>query len=149
VPSSLIGVLRRHCADTDSTCPEPSQLTCLADVLGRIPDPRRVRGPRYRLGSLLALRMVAVPGGATTLPSDSCAKQAGPTSPPQPITTGHAPSTWPPCSGSQPENASPLGRVGILTSIERTAYPQFKRLAIPIGVPHSTGIHPPATSQLP
>jgi hypothetical protein len=42
------------------------------------------------------------------LPSDSCAKQAGPTSPPQPITTGHALSTRQPCSDSQPENASPL-----------------------------------------
>lgn len=67
MPSSPIGVLQRHCADTDSTCPEPSQLTCLADVLGRIPDPRRVRGRRYRLGSLLALCMVAVLGGATSL----------------------------------------------------------------------------------
>lgn len=67
MPSSLIGVLQRHCADTDSTCPEPSQLTCLADVLGRIPDPRRVRGRRYRLGSLLALCVVAVLGGATSL----------------------------------------------------------------------------------
>ncbi|WP_328457143.1 ISAs1 family transposase [Streptomyces sp. NBC_00386] len=59
MPSSLIGVLQRHCADTDSTCPEPepSQLTCLADMLGR----------RYRLGSLLALCMVAVLGGATSL----------------------------------------------------------------------------------
>ncbi|MFE2571938.1 transposase family protein [Streptomyces mirabilis] len=67
MPSSPIGVLQRRCADTDSTCPEPSQLTCLADVLGRIPDPRRVRGRRYRLGSLLALCMVAVLGGATSL----------------------------------------------------------------------------------
>ncbi|MFD7003585.1 transposase family protein [Streptomyces mirabilis] len=67
MPSSPIGLLQRHCADTDSTCPEPSQLTCLADVLGRIPDPRRVRGRRYRLGSLLALCMVAVLGGATSL----------------------------------------------------------------------------------
>ncbi|MGW2520674.1 hypothetical protein ACWC09_27370 [Streptomyces sp. NPDC001617] len=67
MPSSLIGVLQRHCADTDSTCPEPSQLTCLADVLGRIPDPRRVRGRRYRLGSLLALCMIADLGGATSL----------------------------------------------------------------------------------
>ncbi|MFG2386869.1 transposase family protein [Streptomyces avermitilis] len=69
MPSSLIGVLQRHCADTDSTCPEPSQLTCLADVLGRIPDPRRARarGRRCRLGSLLALCMVAVLGGATSL----------------------------------------------------------------------------------
>ncbi|WP_234435967.1 ISAs1 family transposase [Streptomyces sp. NRRL S-813] len=67
--SSLIGVLRRHCADIDSTCPdpEPPQLTCLADVLGRIPDPRRVRGRRYCLGSLLTLCLVAVLGGATPL----------------------------------------------------------------------------------
>ncbi|WP_266636205.1 transposase family protein (plasmid) [Streptomyces sp. NBC_01340] len=80
MPSSPIGVLQRHCADTDSTCPEPSQLTCLADVLGRIPDPRRVRGRRYRLGSLLALCMVAVLGGATSLgPS--------PASPPIPTPT--------------------------------------------------------------
>ncbi|MEU0072551.1 ISAs1 family transposase [Streptomyces sp. NPDC006332] len=41
--------------------------------------------------------------------SDSCAKQAGPTSPPQSITTGQAPSTQPPRSDSQLENASPLG----------------------------------------
>ncbi|TDT39632.1 putative transposase YbfD/YdcC [Streptomyces sp. BK208] len=43
-----------------------------------------------------------------TSPSDSCAKQAGPTSLPQPITIGHALITLPPCSDSQPENASPL-----------------------------------------
>lgn len=43
-----------------------------------------------------------------TSPSDSYAKQAGPTSPPQLITTGHAPSTQQTCSDSQPENASPL-----------------------------------------
>lgn len=57
-----IGVLQRHCADTDSTCPEPSQLTCPADVLGPIPDPRR---GRCRLGSLLTLCMLAVLGGGT------------------------------------------------------------------------------------
>ncbi|AZS89756.1 ISAs1 family transposase [Streptomyces griseoviridis] len=39
----------------------------MAEVLGRIPDPRRVRGRRYRLGSLLALCLVAVLGGATSL----------------------------------------------------------------------------------
>ncbi|MFF4828067.1 transposase family protein [Streptomyces sp. NPDC001312] len=32
-----------------------------------VPDPRRVRGRRYRLGSLLALCPVAVLGGATSL----------------------------------------------------------------------------------
>ncbi|MGW2841791.1 transposase family protein [Streptomyces sp. NPDC001493] len=88
VPSSLIRVLQRHCADTDSTCPEtgPSQLACLADVLGRIPDPRRVRGRRYHLGSLLALCLVGVLAGATSLAafaadtdSDLC-DQLGPTS---------------------------------------------------------------------
>jgi predicted transposase YbfD/YdcC len=69
VSSSLIGVLRRHCADIDSTRPDPElpQLTCLADVPGRIPDPRRVRGRRYRLSSLLALCLVAVLSGATSL----------------------------------------------------------------------------------
>lgn len=69
MPSSLIGVLQRHCEDIDSACPdpEPQQFTSLAEVLGRIPDPRRVRGRRYRLGSLLALCLVAVLGGATSL----------------------------------------------------------------------------------
>ncbi|WP_406410310.1 transposase family protein [Streptomyces sp. NBC_01614] len=67
MPSFLIGVLQRHCADIDSACPDPQQFTSLADVLGRIPDPRRVRGRRYRLGSLLALCLVAVLGGATSL----------------------------------------------------------------------------------
>ena len=37
------------------------------DVLGRIPDLRRVRGRRYRLGSLLALCLIVVLGGATSL----------------------------------------------------------------------------------
>ncbi|MEH0542409.1 transposase family protein [Streptomyces sp. B21-105] len=36
-------------------------------MLGRIPDPRRVRGRRCRLGSLLALCLVTVLGGATSL----------------------------------------------------------------------------------
>ncbi|WP_406729442.1 ISAs1 family transposase [Streptomyces sp. GD-15H] len=69
MPSSLIDVLQRHCEDIDSACPdpEPQQFTSLAEVLGRVPDPRRVRGRRYRLGSLLALCLVAVLGGATSL----------------------------------------------------------------------------------
>ncbi|WP_166661670.1 transposase family protein [Streptomyces sp. BK208] len=67
--SSLIGVLQHHCADIDSAYPEPepSQLACLAKVLDRLPDPRRTRGRRYCLGSLLALCLVAVLGGATSL----------------------------------------------------------------------------------
>ncbi|WP_458078339.1 transposase family protein [Streptomyces sp. EMB26] len=36
-------------------------------MLGRIPDPRRVHGRRYRMGPLLALWLVAVLGGATSL----------------------------------------------------------------------------------
>ncbi|WP_329368936.1 transposase family protein [Streptomyces sp. NBC_01483] len=69
MPSALIGVLQRHREDVDSACPdpEPSQLTSPAEALGRIPDPRRVRGRRYRLGSLLGLCLVAVLGGATSL----------------------------------------------------------------------------------
>ncbi|WP_327129751.1 ISAs1 family transposase [Streptomyces sp. NBC_01727] len=35
--------------------------------MGRIPDPRRVRGRHYSLGSLLTLCLVAVLGGATSL----------------------------------------------------------------------------------
>ncbi|MYT10734.1 MULTISPECIES: transposase family protein [Streptomyces] len=35
--------------------------------MSRIPDPRRVRGRRYHLGSLLALCLVAVLGGARSL----------------------------------------------------------------------------------
>ncbi|MER5343203.1 transposase family protein [Streptomyces mirabilis] len=69
MPSALIGVPQRHCEDVGSACPdpEPPQLTSLAEALGRIPDPRRVRGRRYRLGSLLGLCLVAVLGGATSL----------------------------------------------------------------------------------
>ncbi|MGW1554723.1 ISAs1 family transposase [Streptomyces sp. NPDC002346] len=64
--SSLIDVLQRHCGHADLPCP-PEQLTSLREILDRLPDPRRVRGRRYRLGSLLALCLLAVLGGATTL----------------------------------------------------------------------------------
>ncbi|WP_207939386.1 transposase family protein [Actinomadura darangshiensis] len=37
------------------------------EVLDRIPDPRRRRGRRYRLGPMLALCLVAVLSGATSL----------------------------------------------------------------------------------
>ncbi|WP_442810080.1 transposase family protein [Streptomyces sp. W16] len=47
--------------------PKPSQLASLADVLSRLPDPRRARSRRYRLGSLLALCLIAVRGGAASL----------------------------------------------------------------------------------
>ncbi|MFF3514664.1 ISAs1 family transposase [Streptomyces sp. NPDC002573] len=69
MPCSLIGVLQRHREDIVLSCPpaELPDLTSLSTVLDRLPDPRRVRGRRYRLGSLLALCLLAVLGGATTL----------------------------------------------------------------------------------
>ncbi|MBE8475998.1 transposase family protein [Streptomyces sp. 3R004] len=39
----------------------------MAGISSRIPDPGRVRGRRYHLGSLLALCLVAVLGGGTSL----------------------------------------------------------------------------------
>ncbi|MFI6927249.1 transposase family protein [Nonomuraea spiralis] len=39
----------------------------LAEVLDALPDPRSRRGRRYRLGPLLALSLLAVLGGATSL----------------------------------------------------------------------------------
>jgi Transposase len=69
VPSSLIDVLQRHREDADllHLSAELPELAALSEVLDRLPDPRRVRGRRYRLGSLLALCLLAVLGGATTL----------------------------------------------------------------------------------
>jgi hypothetical protein len=69
VPSSLINVLARHCEDATAPCPsdEPRDLAALAEVLATVPDPRRVRGRRYRIGTLLALCLVAVLGGARSL----------------------------------------------------------------------------------
>ncbi|WP_345038575.1 ISAs1 family transposase [Streptomyces sannanensis] len=74
MPSSLTDVLQRHHGDVDllRLPAGPSELTALADVLDRLPDPRRVRGRRYRLGSLLALCLLAVLGGATTLAGIAC-----------------------------------------------------------------------------
>ncbi|MFK0108644.1 transposase family protein [Streptomyces sp. NPDC091217] len=69
MPSSLINVLARHCEDASAPCPsvEPQELAALAEVLAAVPDPRRVRGRRYRIGTLLALCLVAVLGGARSL----------------------------------------------------------------------------------
>ncbi|MEN8655280.1 ISAs1 family transposase [Streptomyces sp. 21So2-11] len=69
MPSSLIDVLQRHRGDADLLhLPAGlSELATLSQVLDRLPDPRRVRGRRYRLGSLLALSVLAVLGGATTI----------------------------------------------------------------------------------
>lgn len=67
--SSLINVLARHCEDATDRCPsiEPRELASLSEVLAAVPDPRRVRGRRYRIGVLLALCLTAVLGGARSL----------------------------------------------------------------------------------
>ena len=67
--SSLITVLARHCEGGNAPCPsvEPHELASLSEVLAAVPDPRRVRGRRYRIGVLLALCLTAVLGGARSL----------------------------------------------------------------------------------
>lgn len=69
VPSSPIDVLSRHLEHlTVADLPaEPVDLSTLAELLDTIPDPRSRRGRRYRLGPLLALSLLAVLGGATSL----------------------------------------------------------------------------------
>ncbi|MET7766970.1 transposase family protein, partial [Streptomyces sp. NPDC005393] len=69
MPSSLIDALARHHEDVDLPCPliELPDLRTLADVLDQVPDPRRVRGRRYRIGSLLALCLVAVLSGTKSV----------------------------------------------------------------------------------
>ncbi|WP_327306415.1 hypothetical protein OG730_25420 [Streptomyces sp. NBC_01298] len=55
--SSLIDVLHRPYGGIDLPCPsgDLSELASLTEVVDRLPDPRRVRGGRYRPGALLAL----------------------------------------------------------------------------------------------
>ncbi|WP_218061679.1 ISAs1 family transposase [Planobispora rosea] len=66
MPSSLIDVLTRHSAH--AATPDPwTDLPALAEVLDAVPDPRNRRGRRYRLGPLLALSLLAVLGGATSI----------------------------------------------------------------------------------
>ncbi|WP_346156276.1 transposase family protein [Nonomuraea recticatena] len=69
MPSSPIDVLSRHLEHvTVADLPtEPLDLPTLAELLDTIPDPRSRRGRRYRLGPLLALSLLAVLGGATSL----------------------------------------------------------------------------------
>jgi hypothetical protein len=66
VPSSTIDVLSRHLEHVALTDPA-SDLPTLAEVLDAVPDPRHRRGRRYRLGPLLALSLLAVLSGATSL----------------------------------------------------------------------------------
>ncbi|WP_329531564.1 transposase family protein [Streptomyces sp. NBC_01450] len=67
--SSLIGVLVRHCEDADPPFlpAAESELVTLFVVLSAVPDRRLVRGRGYRLGTLLALCLVAVVGRARSL----------------------------------------------------------------------------------
>lgn len=69
MPSSPIDALVRHCEGVVLPCPvtDLPGLPALVQVLDRIPDPRRRRGRRYRLGPMLALCLVAVLSGATSL----------------------------------------------------------------------------------
>ncbi|WP_169789220.1 ISAs1 family transposase [Nonomuraea candida] len=66
MPSSPIDVLAPHREHVTTTDP-PTDLPTLAELLDAIPDPRSRRGRRYRLGPLLALSLLAVLGGATSL----------------------------------------------------------------------------------
>ncbi|MGW3346317.1 transposase family protein [Nonomuraea rubra] len=66
MPSSPIDVLARHLEHVTVTDP-PTDLPVLAELLDTVPDPRSRRGRRYRLGPLLALSLLAVLGGATSL----------------------------------------------------------------------------------
>ncbi|MCT2590935.1 transposase family protein [Streptomyces sp. N2-109] len=78
--SSLVDALARHREDADPACP-PADLRTLAQIRDEVPDPRRVHGCRYRIGSLLALCLVAVLGGAksvTAIASSSAAQSATP-----------------------------------------------------------------------
>ncbi|WP_443174812.1 ISAs1 family transposase [Nonomuraea sp. KM90] len=59
-------MLSRHLEHVTLTDPAVD-LPTLAEVLDTVPDPRSRRGRRYRLGPLLALALLAVLGGATSL----------------------------------------------------------------------------------
>ncbi len=69
MPSSPIDVLARHSEHVTPAVPfaDVLDLPTLAEVLDALPDPRSRRGRRYRLGPLLALSLLAVLSGATSL----------------------------------------------------------------------------------
>jgi predicted transposase YbfD/YdcC len=67
MPSSLISAFARHRARIPGDLLDDAEvLVSLAEAFGHLPDPRRVRGRRYRLGTLLALCTTAVLAGAGT-----------------------------------------------------------------------------------
>ncbi|MFE3455895.1 ISAs1 family transposase [Nonomuraea sp. NPDC059194] len=69
MPSSPIDVLCRHLEHVTASDPlmDLTDLPALVEVLHAVPDPRSRRGRRYPLGPLLALALLAVLGGATSL----------------------------------------------------------------------------------
>ncbi|MFI7469995.1 ISAs1 family transposase [Nonomuraea sp. NPDC049646] len=69
MPSSPIDVLARDREHVTVADPPTDllDLPTLAEILDVVPDPRSRRGRRYRLGPLLALSLLAVLGGATSL----------------------------------------------------------------------------------
>ncbi|MBB5966437.1 ISAs1 family transposase [Planomonospora venezuelensis] len=66
MPSSPIDMLTRHSEHVALSDPW-TDLPVLAEVLDTVPDPRSRHGRRYRLGPLLALTLLAVLGGATSI----------------------------------------------------------------------------------
>ncbi len=66
VSSSLIDVLRSHPAIDLDVSVRVDEQQGLLEMLAGVPDPRRRRGVRYRLASLLAVAVCAVLAGATT-----------------------------------------------------------------------------------
>ncbi|MFE3526783.1 transposase family protein [Streptomyces sp. NPDC059161] len=68
MPSSTIITTARH-RDLAAVEPAgaPERLASLIEVLHRVPDLRRLQGRRYRLGTLLALYVLAVMAGARSL----------------------------------------------------------------------------------
>ncbi|GAT68828.1 transposase [Planomonospora sphaerica] len=66
MPSSPIDALARHSEHVAVSDPW-TDLPAPAEVLNTVPDPRSRRGRRYWLGPLLALTLLAVLGGATSI----------------------------------------------------------------------------------
>ncbi|GAA1014286.1 hypothetical protein Aple_041380 [Acrocarpospora pleiomorpha] len=75
MPSNTITMLTRHIEHAQTTTPvtagqpSPTELPELAQLLATVPDPRDRRGRRHRIGSLLALCLIAVMSGARSLAS--------------------------------------------------------------------------------
>ncbi|MET9250298.1 transposase family protein [Nonomuraea sp. NPDC003709] len=95
MPSSTIDVLSRHLEHVALTDPA-SDLPTLAQVLDAVPDPRHRRGRRYRLGPLLALSLLAVLSGATSLAKITRFIAGYNPRPAHPTSGSQPPSSWPP-----------------------------------------------------